>query len=258
MNSSAPLGNNGECVCLAPYHWNATTSACEVNCSEIDYPWIKRKSPQINSTTCRCHRNFVWNGTKGCSINCSSIVDSNHGRNSRSFCTCRPGFFWQDWHLGCILNCSVIANTNNTVPLGNWGLCVCNYGYSWDNTQLKCARNCSQVANANLSAQGTDCVCKTGYYLASPTVCTFNCTGVANSIGADPYSTTRCLCKSRFVWSSPNCQIDCRYIPNSYGALNTTACNCLSTYFWASNLTTCLKNCSTIPNANLSATLPTG
>jgi hypothetical protein len=100
--------------------------------------------------------------------------------------------------------------------------CVCSTGYKW--SDLGCIVDCSKVANSNGLNDPTDyqaCQCKTGY-VSVDSSCYLDCS--VNEFSYDIYTNnSRCNCTSNAISSDNSrvCLQNCATLPNANASRGT-------------------------------------
>lgn len=242
--------------------WNATTAACQYNCSSFSY--------STNATdadgNCICIPPYLLNkNIPGCVLlDCSVIEHVNPAASPVvNACVCLLPYSWQANGFFCFLNCSIVPNSDNTSTVDGQS-CNCVPPYTWNEFRLTCGTypaNCSLVPYVNITASagltnGT-CFCQLYYYWNETTqTCFKNCSLFPNTDNQSlPNGPCKCADDMRISMVDGDCLINCSLMENtdndsSFG-LN---CTCKSGYTWNGppNLA-CAAHCSNVTDPYISS-----
>jgi hypothetical protein len=148
------------------------------------------------------------------------------------------------------VDCTTIVNS---VGINNGSnACVCLSGFAWNGTA------CVAPANGTTPTTTSSTTTTTVTTTSAPT---FNCTGIANVLGAN--GTVGCLCQTGYYWNPPYCYLNCSFILNSVGVNSgITSCVCMTGFTWNGTgcnaiLTTATTGTTIVPGTTTTSTTTT-
>ena len=125
----------GECVCVAGYIWNPSTSSCD--------PCSLSGSTQ---GSCRCAVGRIWRGSiricvvPATAINCATFP--NNGETdpvqTPKACNCEAGYEWNPFFLRCQYVCTEITFYNIGARPSGQHVCPCITNTVWSATSKTC------------------------------------------------------------------------------------------------------------------------
>ncbi|CAG9330189.1 unnamed protein product [Blepharisma stoltei] len=269
--SNSVLTNN-ICTCNAGFFYSSgtatTCTACSTNCATCSNtagncltctdtthmtaaPACACPANSVNASGhCACNDGYYFSANGQCSAcapqcstcyvsdsTCISCVDSVHMRNPpkcscpkfsnvvAGTCTCNTGYYFSSNSecSACAPQCASCSSTQI-----NCGSCA-------DTTHMTAAPACACPTNGSLA--GTLCVCNTGYYFSSNTICSA-CQSNCATCSSNSYACLVCT-DPIHMSAAPNCAC-----PNNSALIGTT-CVCNTGYFYSSNTvcSACQNNC---------------
>ncbi|CAG9330192.1 unnamed protein product [Blepharisma stoltei] len=264
---------NGICTCNDGFFYSSGTAtactACSKNCATCSN--IAGNCLTCSDTThmtaapacacpalsvvnpyghCACNDGYYFSANGQCSpcatqcftcyvsdSTCFSCIDSVHMGNPpicscpklsnlvAGTCTCIPGYYFSSNTecSPCAPQCASCSNLQTYC-----GSCA-------DTIHMTAAPTCACPTNGSLA--GTVCVCNTGYYFSSKTVCSA-CQSNCASCDLNPNACDTCK-DTTHMSAAPNCAC-----PNNSALIGTT-CVCNAGYFYSSNTvcSACQNNC---------------
>lgn len=148
------------CQCKTNYYWNSSMSGCTLNCSTVQYSL--NSNPSTTECDCRSGFNGVTNsnGSFSCLPACSEMTGANGTSSDGQSCTCSAGYIWVSG-VGCSLNCSTIPNSQGINDPVDPSVCLCNQGYN--QSEGFCMLDCSVNSfTYDILTNASNCNCSSG------------------------------------------------------------------------------------------------
>ncbi|CAG9316198.1 unnamed protein product [Blepharisma stoltei] len=207
---------NNLCVCNTGFYYSSNTqcSPCSSQCSTC----------QTSTTNClTCIDNVHMSAAPQCNCPANSLLTAGN-------CVCNSGYYFSSNTIcsACSSQCSTCVTSQS-----NCLTCV-------DTTHMSAAPSCSCPTNSALT--GGSCVCNTGYYYSSNTVCSACNTQCSTCVT----SAANCLtCVDNVhMTAAPQCACP------QYSTLTQASCVCNQGYYYSSNsvCSACSAPCSQCVN----------
>jgi len=201
---------NGSCVCNNGFYYSAATtcSACNAQCATCS------TSAAACST---CIDTTHMTAAPACSCPASSTLTNGN-------CVCNPGYYYSSNTMcsACSTQCST-CTTSST----NCLTCV-------DTTHMSAAPSCTCPSFSTLTNNA--CVCNSGYYYSSNTVCSPCTTPCAQCVNQATFCTA-CADSTHMTLSNGVCTCT---DPNASFSTSSNKCVCNNGYYFNSSYNKCV------------------